>query len=204
MATFLQLQDAVASDTRFFDRAVDTGIQTQIKQHINEAIRAHQKYPFWFNQMQWTRNTEAGREFYALPAEYVAMSTISINSPRRKLISKLNDSIENMEPVTGRPLYFAIFANQYRLFPIPDAVYQLRLWGYRKYPDLVNDDDENEWTREGYELIREAAKARVFYSDTHKEEFARTAEAAAEKIRRDLLNESKIRQESQVEIVPFL
>jgi len=203
VATFLQLQDAVASDTRFFDRAVDTGIQPQIKQHINEAIRAHQKDHFWFNEQQWSRSTEAGREFYALPAEYVAMFTISLNSPRTKLVSMLNDSMEEMEPYQGRPIYFALFANQYRLFPIPDGVYGLRLWGVRKYPDLVADGDENPWTNEAFELIREAAKARVFYSDIHKEEFARTAEEAAAKARADLMLETKRRQPVQ-EIRPFL
>ena len=206
MTTFLRLQDVIASETRFVDRAADLKADevTQIRLHINEAIKAHQKDAFWFNQQLWERKTEVGKEFYALPAEYVAGLTVSIEEPRRKLKSVSNDTMEGLRPRGGDiPAFFALFANQYRLFPIPDAVYRLRLWGFRSYPPLVNEEDTNPWVEYAFELVREAAKARVFYSMLHDQENAAIAQANALSAREDLSDESRIRQRGQ-EIRPFL
>lgn len=208
MPTFLRLQDVVASETRFVNRISDLQPEEgeQIRLHINEAIRAHQKDHFWFNQQLWERATEADKEFYALPADYVAGLTVSITDyPRSKLISKANDTIEGWVPAAEntRPQYYALFANQYRLYPIPDAVYQLRLWGIRSFDDLIGDTDENPWTNEAFELIREAAKERVFYSLLHDVEKAGIAGQAAATRRAGLIRETILRQPRQ-EIEPFL
>jgi hypothetical protein len=206
MTTFLRLQDVIASETRFVDRAADLKADevTQIRLHINEAIKAHQQDAFWFNQQLWERDTEAGQEFYALPAEYVAGLTVSIATPRRKLRSISNDTMEGWDPgERAMPSHFALFANQYRLYPVPDKVYTIRLWGVRSYEVLVADDDSNAWLQFAFELIREAAKARVFYSMLHDQENAAIAQANAVSARADLAAETRRRQPPQ-EIRPFL
>lgn len=206
MTTFLRLQDVIASETRFVDRVADLKADevTQIRLHINEAIKAHQKDAFWFNQQLWERPTEAGQEFYAIPSEYVAGLTVSIATPRRKLKSVSNDTMEGWEPgERNTPAYFALFSNQYRLFPIPDKVYTLRLWGVRSYDTMVADDDTNPWVLNAFELVREAAKARVFYSMLHDQENASVAQSNAITARSDLMAETARRQPPQ-EIRPFL
>lgn len=208
MSTFLRLQDVIASETRFVDRVADLKADevTQIRLHINEAIKAHQKDAFWFNNQLWERPTEAGKEFYALPAEYVAGLTVSIDTPRRKLKSVSNDTMEGWAPgERDIPSHFALFSNQYRLYPIPDAAYTLRLWGIRSYDELVEDGDgaDNPWLQYAFELVREAAKARVFYSMLHDQESAAIAQANAVTAREDLKMESARRQPRQ-EIRPFL
>jgi len=206
MTTFLRLQDVIASETRFVDRAADLKADevTQIRLHINEAIKAHQKDAFWFNQQLWERPTEVGKEFYAIPAEYVAGLTVSIADPRRKLKSVSNDTMEGLRPrENDTPAFFALFANQYRLFPIPDKVYTLRLWGVRSYEPLVADDDTNPWLEYAFELVREAAKARVFYSMLHDPENAAVAQTNSIAARSDLMAETRRRQPQQ-EIRPFL
>jgi len=208
MTTFLRLQDVIASETRFVDRVADLKADevTQIRLHINEAIKAHQQDAFWFNQQLWERETEAGKEFYALPAEYVAGLTVSIQTPRRKLRSVSNDTIEGWEPgERAIPSHFALFANQYRLYPIPDGVYTIRLWGTRSYDTLVEDGDgqDNPWLQYAFELVREASKARVFYSMLHDPENAAIAQANAVSARADLAAETRRRQPPQ-EIRPFL
>jgi len=206
MTTFLQMQDVIASETRFVDRAADLKADevTQIRLHINEAIRAHQQDRFWFNRQLWKRDTEAGQEFYALPEEYISGLTVSIEAPRVKLMSISNDTMEGWEPGERlMPQYFALFANQYRLYPIPDKAYTLRLWGARSYPPLVADDDTNPWLAHAFELIREAAKARVFYSMLHDQENAMAAQQNAITARADLRDVSNLRQPPQ-EMPPFL
>ena len=90
MTTFLQMQDVIASETRFVDRAADLKADevTQIRLHINEAIKAHQKDAFWFNQQLWERETEAAKEFYALPAEYAAWLAQRLSGSPRWLLDR--------------------------------------------------------------------------------------------------------------------
>lgn len=200
------MQDVIASETRFVDRVADLPADevAQIRLHINEAIKSHQQDAFWFNHQLWERETEAGKEFYALPEEYVSGLTLSVASPRAKLLSVSNDTIEGWEPVRNdAPVYFALFANQYRLFPIPDKVYILRLWGVRSYDPLVADDDTNPWLTHAFELVREASKARVLYSMIHDKEAALVAQQAAIAAREDLRKATRVRQPRQ-EIIPCL
>lgn len=207
MSTFLRMQDVVASETRFVARVADLEAAEvdQIRLHINEAIKAHQKDEFWFNHQLWERPTEVGKEFYALPSAYVAGLTISIAAPRRTLLGVSNDEMEGWDPGERRqPTHYALFSNQYRIFPIPDAVYTLRLWGITSYPELVNATDSNPWIENAFELIREAAKARVFYSMLHDEQKALLAQQAAEMLRRSLRKETQVRMRGRSEIRPYL
>lgn len=198
MTTFIELQDTVASETRFVSRAADlSGDEAaQIRLHINEAIKAHQKDRFWFNEQLWERQTIIGQEFYALPAEYVAATTLSLVDPKRVLAPRSNEDLEGLTVQSAAPRYYALFADQYRLHPIPDAVYKLRLWGVRSFPRLTADGDTNPWLDNAFELVREASKARFFYSAIHDPEKAMAAQQAAMAARADLLLETKRRQPS--------
>lgn len=180
MATFLELQDAVAVETVFRARAAETQFAPQIRLHINEAIREYENTRFWFNEQLWTQDTEAEKEFYALPREYVRMLTLSIFSPRRELDGVSLPEIEALAPAYGIPSRYATFASQYRLYPIPDAAYQLRLWGVRRFDPLVDDGASNPWTTDAYDLTIEAAKARIFSRVLHQDEDAAKCAVAAE------------------------
>ena len=198
MTTFIELQDTVASETRFVSRVADlSGDEAaQIRLHINEAVKAHQKDRFWFNEQLWERDTVIGQEFYALPEDYVAAQTLSMVLPHRVLSPRSNEEIEQLDVKPSSPRSYALFADQYRLHPVPDAVYKLRLWGVRSFPRLVLDGDTNPWLDHAFELIREAAKARFFYSAIHDQEKAVAAQQAAMAARADLLLETKRRQPS--------
>lgn len=159
--------------------------------------------------MKWERDVLGGKEFYSLPEDYVAMQVVSLVSPiRRVLVSESNETIEARPPATGVPQSYAMVASTYRLYPVPDGtadtvVGRLRLFGVRKLPPLVNSGDENGWTNEAFEMVREAASARVFYTVLHEEQYASLAAGEADRARDALLRRFRLRQ-PPARIVPCL
>ncbi len=59
---------------------------------------------------------------------------------------------------TGVPVDYAIFGDQLRLAPIPDAAYTITFSGLARLPTLSQDADTNAWMTEGEALIRNQAK----------------------------------------------
>lgn len=192
MATFLEMQDAIAAETVFAARGADTNFLPHIKLHINGAIRAYENQRFWFNEQAWERETEVGKEFYALPADYVRMLTLSIDDPRNVLTGVSVEEIEDKVPTTNAvPVIYGTFAGQYRLWPKPDKIYKLRLWGVRRFPTLVADETaDNPWTNEAYDLTCEAAKERIFRKILHDENNAMLSDRAAQAALSRLLRET--------------
>lgn len=64
---------------------------------------------------------------------------------------------------TGQPYGWLYFGQRIRIYPIPNAVYTIRmqLGPYRLSP-LVNDTDENAWLTEAYDLVKARAKYLLF------------------------------------------
>lgn len=58
----------------------------------------------------------------------------------------------------GRPQDFSAYAGQMRLYPIPDAVYQIRASRTQRIAALSADTDSNVWTTDAFDLIRSEAK----------------------------------------------
>jgi hypothetical protein len=56
------------------------------------------------------------------------------------------------------PTCFAKFAEGYRLFPVPDHIYTVRLTGHVQLGAPATDADGNAWTDEAYDLIASYAK----------------------------------------------
>lgn len=59
---------------------------------------------------------------------------------------------------SGQPAYFAKFSEGYRLYPIPDGVYTIRLTGHVRLAAPATDADTNAWVDEAYDLIASYAK----------------------------------------------
>lgn len=176
-------------------KASSTEIQAEIREAIRDAIAANEHSRLQFNEDMWTRETEADKEFYALPADYVSMITLSILLPdRRVLTPENNESIEKRPIRTDAPMVYSMFKNQYRLWPIPNDTYTLKLFGVKSFPVLEADDDSNPWTNEAFEFIREAAAARIFYTTLQELQAAQVAAGEAETRKRALENRFRLRQ----------
>lgn len=169
MSTFGQMQDRIA------DELNRTDLTSQIQKAIKSAIKVYDKQRFWFNESRsFTFSTVGGQEFYTssdnadIP-NLLAIDTaqIAIASTDKYLLSRV--SYEEMEATSangtsdeGQPTWFAYYNKQLRLYPIPDAVYTIRVSGHWALTDLSLTTDTNNWMTDGEILIRSRAKREIF------------------------------------------
>jgi hypothetical protein len=165
MSTYVEIVAQVADDL------ARTNIGSQIGAEVNAAIRYYDTKRAWFTEERTlTFSTVAAQEDYtSADNSYIddliridgMWSTLSNDKWRicpmdyveREGLTPPNDS--------GRPVYYAYTSRTIRLWPVPDAVYTVRVLGWYRLAALVNDSDTNVWTEEAEDLIRHSARRRV-------------------------------------------
>lgn len=159
--------------TRISDESLRPDMANQIKLCIQDAVAHYEVERFWFNQFRdRSFATVAGQEFYGtadhadIPnvLEFDAV-TLSIGSTRWPLTKTGYVQIEDWNADAssrGQPTHCAYWGQQIRLYPVPDNVYPIRLSGLFKLPTLVGDSDQNAWTNDAEELIRNRAKSILY------------------------------------------
>ena len=158
----------------------------QIQNAIGDAIANFESMAFWFNQIRYwggtagslsNLQTTAGQELYSgldLPilAVMPAISNIQVIAfgNRYSLRSRTKQWMdENSVSPTWQGLptdYTIVDGTSVRLYPIPNAVYPLIVYGTTRFPPLVNSPDFNCWTNRGEALIRQEAKRLLFLNIT--------------------------------------
>lgn len=181
MATLTQMKARIVSD--FDDR---TDLTASIATAISDAIRHYQRTRFHFNVLRSiTFNTVAGQQNYGTSANSLIPSIYRIdtlyytqNSMRWESDRTSIEDIELMADTSGLvgpPWYYAYFNREIWVYPTPDAVYAMRAIGHVKVAEPISDDDDqNDWMNEAYELILCRAK---IYLATHKLNWATTQPA---------------------------
>lgn len=167
MGTYGDLQATIADDLMRGD------LTAQIQKAILDAIKQYERETFYFNQViEASFNTVAHQEFYGA-ADFPAIATMaSIGRVRimmannRYTLNKrtwqyLDDTSVNPS-VAGLPVDYAYFAEQIRFYPIPAEIWPVTLSGTPRLTALAALGDENAWTDDAEELIRCAAKRRLF------------------------------------------
>ncbi len=64
--------------------------------------------------------------------------------------------------VQGQPIDYAYYAEQLRLYPIPDNAYAVSLLGTTRFAPLGNAGDSNPWTLDAEALVRCEAKMDLY------------------------------------------
>lgn len=144
---------------------------------ISSAIKFYQPKRFFFNESRdvtfstvdgtslydFGTGQEITTEFYRIDAAYVTQ-----NGQQYELKARDYRDLEiliDTTPMEGRPWSYAYINRALRLYPVPDAVYTVRLVGHIKAAEPATDDTaDNVWFTEAYELIRCRAK---WYLSTH-------------------------------------
>jgi hypothetical protein len=199
---------------RISDESLRTGMDSQIKLCIQDAIRHYEGERFWFNQFRdRIFMTVPGQEFYGIAdlsdipdiLELDAV-TLSVGPTRKTLVRCGYLEIEAMNADSGsrgEPTHFAYWGQQIRLYPIPSLTYPVRLAGLFKLAGLVGDGDQNAWTGEAEELIRCRAKS-IFYSQYLRDDANAGRAAALEASARERLSATTTRRLAAGEIRPAL
>ena len=171
----------VTMRSRISDELVNESLTTaQINAAIQSAIAHYQRKRFYFNESRAeTFSTVASQEFYGtadnanIPnLSLIDKLTMTASGTRFKLTPRSWEWIDERSSTTtaiGQPTDYCYYAQQIRLYSIPDAVYTVRISGLVRFAALSADGDSNAWMTDGEALIRGRAKwdigTNVIYSD---------------------------------------
>lgn len=165
MSTLAQLKARIA------DEVNRTNLSSQIADAVLEAIYDCQSRRFRFNQVRDTFSTVAGQEFYSdteYPDDIIEIDAIraTVNGrdyPLDALTYTELERINSTSNTQGIPRYWAWYADQIRLYPVPDGAYTLTV-SYHQRIDPPAEDASNVWTDPQYagQLVRAMAKRKVY------------------------------------------
>lgn len=172
MPTYLDMQDRIAREARFAASVAASGLDQEIKDAIQSAIKYYEGELFWFNEQQAVAATVIGQEYYAFPPDYVQMHAIArkrTDTEWDPLRPKSFDEVEDMNNSgrTSMPRYYCSYNEQLRVSPIPDAAYSLRLSYAKTLPVMSADADTGPWMNEAEPLIRARAKSILLADALH-------------------------------------
>jgi hypothetical protein len=176
MSDYLTMQNRIAREAYFMQGAVASGKQNEIKEAIQSAISFYEPELFWFNEQQATSLAIADFEYYAVPVDFIQMYSLSLLQGERwetlepVSLDEAEQRLQNRPP--GRPTSYCTFNQQFRLSPMPNASFELRLSYIRRLDQLVGDQDTNAWVVEAEAMIRSKAKAILFLDVSHDSEQA--------------------------------
>lgn len=167
----------------------------EIADAIGDAIKYYQSRRFAFNQVRDDFTTVAGTEFYTPFTDIGAIDSIVVTVNQRKV--RLDQwSFSTLEEVStttntqSQPWAWCWYGEQIRLYPIPDQAYTLTVSYLQKIAVPATDGDSNAWTEEAEDLIRHAAKARLFRDDQWEPQSAIDSQAAEQDAYRRLKRDS--------------
>ncbi len=158
MATLKQIRDNVArksQDPNFTSRSA-----LVVTDEINRSIRYYQNYRFWFNESLSTITLTSGAQVVpSIPSDVI--SELQVNG-LMLIDAQVKIDLKKLSPVdffvmdddqTGRPEYYTYRNNEFLLLPTPNQAYSLIFRYLKLYPDLVNDNDTNDFTNNAEDLV---------------------------------------------------
>lgn len=162
MTTLAEMATDIANETRRSTSA-DT---TAIARYIQDAIRHYSGKRWWWNEDQGASfNTADGTEYYAIPSPLRVVDTVLVtttsNYPttlRKRSNMWIEDRYVPGGTYKGPPSAWAMFEDQIRLYPIPDAVYAVKTQGYGITLPVSTSSDTTPWANEAYDLIKNRAR----------------------------------------------
>lgn len=146
---------------------------TAIGKKIDAAIRHYQPRRFWFNESRSvTFNTVAGTDIYTfatIGTEFYRVDSVqvTISAGDVRFLDRMNyvdlAALANDNTDQGEPSDYAYIDKSIRLWRNPDAIYSTRLTGHVKLAAPANNDEANNaWMTEAYDLIMSRAKAELY------------------------------------------
>lgn len=168
MPSLSTLKSRIASDLSRSD------LTSQIANAIADAVAEYQVRRFWFNQARDTFITVAGTEFYVsgsdpedIPTDIAEIDSLTVTQGTTKYTLDpigftAGETLSSNTSSRGRPLFFSWYAQQIRLYPVPDAEYTVTISYLQKIDIPGSDGSSNVWTTEAEALIRAAAKRYLF------------------------------------------
>jgi hypothetical protein len=179
MTTYGDMQNRIADE---LGGRADLAAQVQLA--IQTAIAKWERERFYFNELRAANafSTAQGQEFYGA-SDYAPLATIAhldkvtvlVSGNRYTLAPRLAQYLEDVSVnplVRGQPIDYAYYAEQLRLYPIPDNAYPVSLLGTTRFAALANPGDSNPWMLDAEALIRCEAKMDVYENTLQQSDLA--------------------------------
>jgi hypothetical protein len=152
MATYAELKTRIITEMVRDDLSDD--LATQLTTHIARACEYYANQRFWFNAIVTTVNTVANTATVAIPTTVRRIDRLTIPANYVELIESTLPDLDDVGHTTvGRPERYAYYNDYVRLYPVPDAIYTLRIYGTAQIAAPSSDSDTNVWTTEAQDLI---------------------------------------------------
>lgn len=182
MTTFLAMKNRIVDETLRDDLTA-----TQLTNAINDAIKTWEGERFAFNERRYLLDTVPSQEYYGLatPDGEVVIEidsiTVTVSNWPYPLTPRTQQWFDQHQALPaqhrGQPDSYALYGDQIRLFPIPDAAgpnagsYQITISALARLSPvpLAQDTHTNAWLTEAEALIREQAKL-ILYRATLRDE----------------------------------
>ena len=165
MATLAQMTSFVSK--RLQDPNGTAVSSADVVDMINQAQSFWKNERFSFNEVTTTVTLTQGNPVVPLPSDYYLPSNdqsfVLEYSGIRYVLKKLSEATYNGNYLSngiGQPFWYAKMANSgYQVYSIPDQDYTLRLFYLKKYDDLVNPGDTNDFSVFAPNLLQYTAVA---------------------------------------------
>jgi hypothetical protein len=169
--TLQDLQNRIAADLTRDDLTGDY-LTSPIANAVGDSIRFYARERFWFNQTRLQSfNTVSGQNTYSAGDLSIIPDILRIDAlylPQNQSIYPLDryepddfEVISSSMTGGGRPTGYTYSDQTILLWPIPNAVYAMRLHCFYKLP-YPNLGDTTPWTDDAEELIRRHAKMLLY------------------------------------------
>lgn len=177
MADLATLKSRIASEIHRSD------LTSAIAYAIGDAVKQYQSRRFAFNQTRGTFSTAVGTEFYDSLTDIASIDTVTMTVNGRKVVLDewaygYMERVNTTTNTNNQPWAWSWYDEKIRLYPIPDAVYTMTVSYVQKVDVPSTDGASNIWTTEAEELIRHAAKKRIYRDVTMDDSGAMKAEMA--------------------------
>ena len=134
LSTFTELKDAVAD---WLDRS---DLTARIPDFITLAeARVNRDLRIRAMEVRSTMTTTAGKKYFNLPANYIQMRNIQLNTnpvtPLEYITPEMMDRLYGSS-TTGKPRAYTLIGDEIQLSPIPDSTYSLEMAFYEKFAPL--------------------------------------------------------------------
>lgn len=190
MATLTQLYTRIILDLDRDDMGSGGALEQAKIDAVADAISQYKMEQFWFNRANGTSNTVASTATITMPTGVFVPNVVAYSGEELMRVP-LHEIQYRTE--TGVPQYWAENEEAIQLWPIPDAVYAISVYGSADIDAPAAGGDSNIWTTEAYNLILNASK-RILLEGSLKDPEGATIAAGAEGRALDALRRETMRR----------
>ena len=191
MSTFGVMKQRISDEMKRGDLSLSS---TAVQSSILSAIAHLERRRFWFNELTETVvSASSSATYVSLPATLLMVDSVRVTvGSRDYALSErpwgwINDVDSGQ--YYGYPDYFALKADQMRLYPPPNQDMPLTISGIQKLTEVsaaATADATNAWMTDGEELVRLIAKGMLFRDEVRNPQMAEYYRSEGERMMREL------------------